>query len=91
MRAEFTTPDNLAAQVIADLGRGLPPESPPGTQDYNRRVMLEHVESFWVKGILQKSLHGVALLELGIKENLDALDYPWAIKRESTKETWVHL
>ena len=48
----------------------------------NRRVMLDHMENFWVKGILEKSLHGAALLDLGIKEDPDALTYPWAIKRE---------
>ena len=53
----------------------------------NRRIMLGHVENFWVKGILEKSLYGAALLELGIKEDPDALNYPRAIKRESTKET----
>jgi hypothetical protein len=53
----------------------------------NRRIMLGHVENFWVKGILEKSLHGAALLDLGIKENTNALKYPWTIKREATKET----
>lgn len=51
----------------------------------NRRIMLDHVENFWVKGILEKSLYGAALLELGIKEEPDAVKiYPWGIKREST-------
>lgn len=53
----------------------------------NRRVMLDHVENFWVKGILEKSLHGAALLELGIKEDPEAVSYPWTIKREATDET----
>lgn len=53
----------------------------------NRRIMLGHVEKFWVKGILEKSLHGAALLDLGIKEDPHALSYPWAIKREANKET----
>jgi hypothetical protein len=53
----------------------------------NRRIMLGHVENFWIKGILEKSLHGAALLDLGIKEDPDALNYPWAIKREANKET----
>jgi hypothetical protein len=52
----------------------------------NRRIMLGHVENFWVKGILEKSLHSAVLLELGMKENPDALGYPWAIKREASKE-----
>jgi hypothetical protein len=53
----------------------------------NRRIMLGHVENFWVKGILEKSLHGAALLDLGIKDDPDALNYPWTIKREAYKET----
>ena len=52
-----------------------------------RRILLNHVENFWVKGILEKSLHGVALLELGIKEDPHAVHYPWAIRRESAPET----
>src|SRR5271157_4849253 len=52
------------------------------TDQRNRRVMLGHVENFWVKGILEKSLYGAALLDLGIKEDPNALSYPWAIKRE---------
>lgn len=52
----------------------------------NRRVMLDHVESFWVKGVLEKSLHGAALLELGIKEDPAAVSYPWTIKEEATDE-----
>ena len=53
----------------------------------NRRVMLNHVENSWIKGVLEKSLHGAALLELGIKEDPTAITYPWTIKKESTNET----
>ena len=53
----------------------------------NRRIMLDHVENFWIKGILEKSLYGAALLELGIKEETEAVKkYPWGIKRETTDE-----
>ena len=62
-------------------------ETPAETLDQrNRRVMLDHVENFWVKGVLEKSLHGAALLELGIKEDTQAVNYPWAIHRELTDE-----
>jgi eukaryotic-like serine/threonine-protein kinase len=52
----------------------------------NRRVMLNHVENFWIRGVFEKSLHGMALLELGIKEDPTAISYPRSIKRESTGE-----
>lgn len=53
----------------------------------NRRILLNHVDNFWVKGVLEKSLHGAAMLELDIKEDPEAVTYPWAIKKEATGET----
>ena len=54
----------------------------------NRRILLGHVENAWIKGVLDASLHGAALLDLGIKEDPEAVTkYPWAIKRESIDET----
>ncbi len=54
----------------------------------NRRILLGHVENAWIKGVLDASLHGAALLDLGIKQDLEAVTkYPWAIKKESTDET----
>jgi hypothetical protein len=50
----------------------------------NRRILLGHVENAWIKGVLDASLHGAALLDLGIKQDPDAVtQYPWAIKKES--------
>jgi len=54
----------------------------------NRRILLNHVENAWIKGVLDASLHGTALLDLGIKQDPEAVTkYPWAIKKESTTET----
>jgi hypothetical protein len=52
----------------------------------NRRLMLDHVENSWIKGILNASLHDEVLIELGMKEEHGAI-YPWRIKKESTNET----
>jgi len=54
----------------------------------NRRILLNHVENAWIKGVLDASLHGAALLELGIKQDPEAVtQYPWTLKKESTHET----
>ncbi len=54
----------------------------------NRRILLGHVENAWIKGVLDASLHGAALLDLGIKQDPEAVTkYPWAIKKELTDET----
>ncbi len=54
----------------------------------NRRILLNHVENAWIKGVLDASLHGAALLDLGIKPDPEAVtQYPWTLKKESTDET----
>lgn len=54
----------------------------------NRRILLNHVENAWIKGVLDASLHGAALLDLGIKQDPEAVtQYPWTLKKESTDET----
>ena len=43
----------------------------------NRRAMLELVKNFWVKGVLEQSLHGAAMIELGLEQRADAVEHPW--------------
>ena len=43
----------------------------------NRRAMLELVKNTWVKGVLEQSLHGAAMIELGLEERADAVERPW--------------
>lgn len=43
----------------------------------NRSRMLEKVHNFWIKGVLESSLHGAALIDLGIAEMRDAVNHPW--------------
>jgi len=84
----YSTLSGILAAFAAFFSFYLPKEekSAETLDQRNRRVMLDHVENFWVKGVLEKSLHGAALLELGIKENPSAVNYPWTIKKESTDE-----
>src|SRR5262249_20204132 len=43
----------------------------------NRARMLEKVSIFWVKGVLENSLHGAALLELGMERRPGTVETPW--------------
>ena len=45
--------------------------------DHNRRRMLAKVKAFWVTGVLENSLHGAALLALGMEPIAHAVAYPW--------------
>ena len=39
--------------------------------------MLAKVHAFWIKGVLEQSLHGAALIALGLHEQPDAIENPW--------------
>jgi len=45
--------------------------------DENRRRLLAKVRSFWITGVLDQSLHGAALILLGLHEQREAVENPW--------------
>ena len=52
----------------------------------NRRAMLRMVRDCWVKGVLEQSLHGAAMIELGLKERADAVERPWDMVLQTERE-----
>jgi ATP-dependent Clp protease adapter protein ClpS len=49
----------------------------------NRQLLLNKVKNYWIRGVLEKSLHGRALIELGLQERLDAIECPWGVAWET--------
>jgi serine/threonine protein kinase len=43
----------------------------------NRARLLEKVEQFWIRDVLENSLHGAALLELGMERLPEAVERAW--------------
>jgi len=43
----------------------------------NRQAMLNRVREFWIEGVLENSLHGLAMIELGMEERQDMVGNPW--------------
>ena len=43
----------------------------------NRGRMLDRVETFWIKGVLEQSLYQVARLELGLEYSPAQVSHPW--------------
>ncbi len=61
-------------QQINNFFRGTPDQQ----RDLkNREIMLKKVEAFWVKGVLENSLHDQVLIELGMEKHQQAVDHPW--------------
>ena len=47
---------------------------------HNRQAMLNRVRDFWVKGVLESSLHEEVRIELGFAEQRDAVaEHPWDV------------
>src|ERR671932_2408111 len=54
-------------------------------QEYrNRQILLNKVKNYWVKGVLETSLHGKAIIELGLEERSNAVERPWGLVWESS-------
>ncbi len=52
----------------------------------NRQAMLQLVKNFWVKGVLEQSLHGAAMIELGMEERAEAVERPWDMVLQTDRE-----
>ncbi|MGD1872318.1 MAG: protein kinase [Mastigocoleus sp.] len=52
----------------------------------NRQILLNKVRNYWVKGVLETSLHGVALIDLGLENRFDVLSSPWGMLWESSQQ-----
>jgi transcriptional regulator with XRE-family HTH domain len=83
-------PENRVAFLKAARAEVAPPQQnpPPATatfqpnfpatpSDHNRSRMLAKVHTFWVKGVLERSLHGAALIPLRMEYRPDAVIHPW--------------
>lgn len=46
-------------------------------QQHNREVVLKLVKDFWIEGVLENSVHGMAIIALGMEEHKEAVEYPW--------------
>jgi DNA polymerase III delta prime subunit len=53
----------------------------------NRQRMLAKVHAFWIKGLLERSLHGAALIALGLHEQPDAIANPWRLDVQELEHT----
>lgn len=46
-------------------------------EQQNRRALIDKVQNFWIRGVLEKSLHNLAVIELNLEKRLDAVEQPF--------------
>lgn len=49
----------------------------PSVAQRNRQILLRKVRAFWIEGVFKHSLHGAALIMLGLQARPDAIANPW--------------
>lgn len=52
----------------------------------NRQALLNKVNHYWVKGVLETSLHDQVLIALGLEERSQAVASPWNLALESGQQ-----
>jgi hypothetical protein len=69
---------------ITTVYQAPPPPLPPAEAQMRRdlNILLKNVETSWIKGVLEKSVHHTALLDLGKEVRVDAVDHPWEMIME---------
>lgn len=72
--------DTARHEHLIVLGTGLDPLPSAllnAREQRNRQRMIEKVGTFWIEGVLEKSLHEQVMIELGMEYRPDAVVYPW--------------
>jgi transcriptional regulator with XRE-family HTH domain len=69
------------------------PEQPPASAFLyqNRLRLLQRVRSFWITGVFEQSLRGMALIALGLQEQPDAVANPWRLIIQESEQTSAPL
>jgi hypothetical protein len=83
------TPNETDSQAsksrVAPEHRELETNTRLSRQEYrNRQILLNKVKNYWIKGVLETSLHGKAIIELGLEERSNAVERPWGLVWESS-------
>ena len=88
MLQNVSQPPLLASSNASD---GLQQQAATGTStslqtDKNRQRMIERVQSFWIDGVLNRSLHCAVLIAVGLYEQPDAVINPWRLLMQETEQ-----
>lgn len=65
----------------------LPTASLTKQEHRNRQALLAKVKHYWVKGVLETSLHDQILIVLGLENKPDAVASPWNVSWQTAQQT----
>ncbi|QJB44512.1 NACHT domain-containing protein [Dolichospermum flos-aquae] len=83
----------VTQNFIYQVSEWISPQSSGTEQSLNqeeyrqRTVLLSKVKEYWIKGVLEKSLHTKAMIELGLEKRSDAVERPFSGFEELPEES----
>lgn len=82
-----TAQNPLTLQDNQSSGSSAAVQAPLSRQESrNRQALLSKVNNYWIKGVLETSLHDQVLMALGIEERPDAIASPWNLALETRSQ-----
>lgn len=66
-------------KIITNIYEAPPPALPPAEARERRdlSILLNKVKIFWIEGVLEKSVHNMALIDLGKETQVEAVAHAW--------------
>jgi len=66
-------------QIITNIYEAPPPSLPPAEarERHDLDILLNKVKTFWIEGVLEKSIHNMALIDLGKETQAEAVAHAW--------------
>lgn len=66
-------------KIITHIYEAPPPPLPPAEAKERRElgILLGKVKQFWIEGVLEKSIHNIALIDLGKETQAEAVAHAW--------------
>lgn len=66
-------------KIITNIYESPPPPLPPAEakERHDLGILLNKVKTFWIEGVLEKSIHTIALIDLGKESQAEAVAHAW--------------
>src|SRR5688572_25430997 len=66
-------------KIITNIYEAPPPPLPPAEakERHDLGILLNKVRTFWIEGVLEKSIHNIALIDLGKESQAEAVAHAW--------------
>jgi len=75
----------LGDKITIYEAQPLPPAETKERRDLG--ILLKNVETTWIKGVLENSVHDAVWLDLGKEKRADAVEHPWQMMLEVPGQT----